>query len=449
MRWLKRESGWKFEKASFVETTKFLNNPGRGWYQIYSFDVSQLIDFEELKWCICKEESLALIRMDIGAFSNQPLSMEALIQIESVLQFFDAQKKDMILRFTYDLEGNGLEKEPTLIQMIEQHMKQLGNLLLNYQDSIFILQGLFVGNWGEMHGSKFLTDEKLKQLADTLWRESGGNIYLAVRRPVQWRMLFQSEQNDAQARYTGLFNDGLFASETDLGTYGEMPNADWTMPWIRKDELKFTGDIAAHVPFGGEVVGAASYSDLTSAVSEMQELHVSYLNRIHDVQVLDKWKQRIWTTSDVYQGINGYEYVERHLGYRFVVRDVTLTKQKGGTLSILIENIGFANLYHKSDCQLILMQDEKEILRLQLEEDPRTWKSGAATNMQLHLDEIQNSLRTVRMNLDQLPSDADRIQPDSYQVYLQLRRIKDGRFIRFANEDAKDMVYLGLLCNLK
>jgi hypothetical protein len=427
MTWRKKESRWKFEKASFQEGVGLLDNPGRGWYQIYSFAAEQQVDIAELQWCICKEESLALIRLNIGAYSNQPLSAAALTNIESVLEFFTEQKKDMILRFTYDLEGKGLEKEPAVIQLVEQHMNQLKNLLVNYTKYIFILQGLFVGNWGEMHGSKFLTDEKMQQLASTLWNVSGGETYLAVRKPVQWRALFHQSDKESQSKKTGLFNDGMFASETDLGTYGELSGTGWNMPWSREKELEFTGDVATHVPFGGEAVGVAAFSDLPSAVADMKQMHVSYLNRIHDVQVLDKWKQSTCTTGDMYQGMSGYDYVERHLGYRFVVRDVELAKRRGQTLNVTIENIGFANLYEETVCQLILMQDDQEKMRLQVSEDPRKWKSGSCTTIQL---------------------DLNKIQPESYQLYFQLTRIKDGRVIQFANENAKQMVYLGLLRNL-
>lgn len=427
MSWLQREKGWNFTKASYKETSRPLHNPGCGWYQIYSFAAEQQIDTQELKWCICREETLALVLIDIGAFASCPLTKEALENIETILGFFAKQEKDMILRITYDREGKGLEKEPDSLTMIMQHMKQLGYIVLEYAKHIFIIQGLFVGNWGEMHGSKFLSEEKMQQLASNLWEVSGGDIYLAVRRPVQWRTLFEKNSNDMHSQKTGLFNDGMFASKTDLGTYGESKETLWKKPWRREDELEFTGQLGRLVPFGGEVVGMADYSDLLSAVEDMKRMHVCYLNRIHDAQVLDKWKQSRWESGDIYQGMNGYDYVERHLGYRFVVRDVNLVKRGSGSLQISIENTGFANLCEETDCQLILVAADGTRTLQRISEDARTWDSGCTTTIRLELNHIQ---------------------PGSYQLYMQLSRTKDGRVLRFANEQADHAVSLGLLRNI-
>lgn len=63
----------------------------------------------------------------------------------------------MILRFSYDLEGKGLEKEPGSIRLVEEHMQQIGEVIREYADDIFAVQGILIGNWGEMHGSRYLT----------------------------------------------------------------------------------------------------------------------------------------------------------------------------------------------------------------------------------------------------------------------------------------------------
>ena len=42
----------------------------RGWYSIYTFQAEQKPDFEDLKWCLQENESMALIIFDIGYFKN-------------------------------------------------------------------------------------------------------------------------------------------------------------------------------------------------------------------------------------------------------------------------------------------------------------------------------------------------------------------------------------------
>ena len=47
-----------------------------------------------------------------------------------------------------------MEREPTLFSIVLTHMRQLGAVVRAYESDILITQGLFIGNWGEMHGSK-------------------------------------------------------------------------------------------------------------------------------------------------------------------------------------------------------------------------------------------------------------------------------------------------------
>ena len=74
----------------------------------------------------------------------------------------------MILRFSYDLEGKGLEKEPGSIRLVEEHMQQIGEVIREYADDIFAVQGILIGNWGEMHGSRYLTPDAFRTLTDTM-----------------------------------------------------------------------------------------------------------------------------------------------------------------------------------------------------------------------------------------------------------------------------------------
>ena len=95
----------------------------------------------------------------------------------------------MILRFSYDLEGKGLEKEPGSIRLVEEHMQQIGEVIREYADDIFAVQGILIGNWGEMHGSRYLTPDAFRTLTDTMIKAVDGACPVAVRKPAQWREL--------------------------------------------------------------------------------------------------------------------------------------------------------------------------------------------------------------------------------------------------------------------
>ena len=97
-----------------------------------------------------------LVRFDIGAFRGMSLSEEALEYADEILKCFHSRGKEIILRVLYDTQGKGMEREPTLFSIVLTHMRQLGAVVRAYESDILITQGLFIGNWGEMHGSKFL-----------------------------------------------------------------------------------------------------------------------------------------------------------------------------------------------------------------------------------------------------------------------------------------------------
>ena len=51
------------------------------------------------------------------------------------------------------------------------------------------MQGIFIGNWGEMHGSEFMNDTSVHTLINHLNESIDSSIYLSVRTPAHWRMI--------------------------------------------------------------------------------------------------------------------------------------------------------------------------------------------------------------------------------------------------------------------
>lgn len=403
---------WHFQEEITKESAGELINPGRGWYQVYGFDVSTEPDWEELRCCLNPSESLALLLLDIGAYKLSLVSLEALDRVDKILQFFGSHGKELIVRVVYDREGKGLEKEPYTITMIQTHMQQLGPVLLKQKDILYTLQGLFVGSWGEMHGSRFLTQPYLKQLADTLWQAVQGSCFLAVRRPMQRRMIQEERQKNLKMQI-GLYNDGMFGSESDLGTYGD--ENGWQCAWSREKELAFQEEICREVPNGGEAVRGTEQDDKSfiEIVTDLRKMKVSYLNSVYDPVRLEQWKRMVWEEKDCFWGRDGYSYIGCHLGYRYVVRKAELCGGRTGQLRITVENVGFADMYETAFPELVLVKDGIECQSLSIVSDTRTWHSGKRTVFHVSLDTITHG---------------------SYRVYLGLRRHKDGRLIEFANE---------------
>lgn len=400
---------WKFQKELTEESVEDCKNPGRGWYRVYSFDIKEEFPKEDWYWGVCPTEQLALLMVDLGAFQKEPISKEALSNLENCLAFFKENKKELILRFVYDRKGEGIRHEPSSVSRIQGHMEQIGPILASYETTIFCLQGLFIGSWGEMHGSKFLAEPYLLELWDKMQKIVPSGCFCAVRKPKQWRWL-EREAFIKECRL-GLFNDGLLGSETDLGTYEEEQI---------QEELEFQNRICQYVPNGGEAVGKRKEGNIEEAVKRFSQIHISYLNSVYDEQVLTKWKQ------SEYQGENGYDYIGRRLGYRFVVSDVKFTNKKQPVLEIMVENRGFACIYEACSLSVVLLEASGKEYQVEIQEDARLLEP--------------NHKKKIVVKLDFLPM---LCQSQEFRCSIQLKRKKDGASIRFANKGAREQLRLG------
>ena len=459
----KKISAAKNEKeVCLKESTRALKNPGCGWYHIYTFDLSN----KSFLYIDCEEEELVLLLIDIHAFRCcEQIPKEALEWFSSILTFFEQHDKGIILRIVYDTKGRGMENEPSSIKIVKSHMKQLGSIICEHTSEkkslsgkILVHQGLFVGSWGEMHGSKFLSEARMKELSDTFLEATKGSCPIAVRKPVQLRQLSCQKtasiplQNASNINFT-LFNDAIFGSETDLGTYGiirqsALPeNSDKEKtPWAREDELTWQKTKLQQSFCGGEVLGGMNMLSESSGntdhptktldwyqvVAELAKMHVSYLNSIYSKEVLDDWKaQRImWNGEE----ISEYDYIGRHLGYRFTVTQVKIScvspekkkQTQSGTnsqisenaITLTIKNTGFANLCEKAVCRLILTENNENIKVFEIKSDPRTWNSITDTVIECPI-----------------PQEIWSQQSEQTKLFLQLIRKRDGRIIEWANEE--------------
>lgn len=430
---------WFFEKASLTEDTAEFSNPGRGWYQIYTFMADQEPDFDNLEWCIDKKDTLAMVILNIGYYRDRSLDPKGLGRIRSVLDFFAKHGYDMIVRAVYDHEGRAMEKEPWFFGQVLQHLEQLGELLKEFSEHIFVFQGMLVGSWGEMHSSRFVSRDKMIQMADILRRFRGEDTYLAVRRPVYWREI-HGDMNAIDGM--GLFDDGIFGSESDLGTFGTESEscASWNSPWIRADELAFENVLCSRVPNGGEAVFDNEFQNSLNperVVGDLRKMQITYLNKVYDARQLDMWRQWKYTNPGPWNGKSLYDYIGAHLGYRFLIRNVTAAKeanaaakaaaaekgkQKQYLLQVEIENVGFAGFYHRAELYLECAECDGTEHRIVLEGQMKGWRSGEKRTLSCAL--------AVR----------------DCEMFLEIRRIKDGSCVRFANiSDKVGRVMIGTL----
>lgn len=368
------EKKFKWMPLPGTQKAEALYNPYCGMYRIYRFtaDCDQLqpdgIPIEKVLPDI--NQQLCLVEINLLPYNEESLSDEALNLIKRIFEHFSKYKKQMIVRFVYDLEGKGVLNEPKDIAVILGHMNQLSPLLISYTASIYILQGLFIGSWGEMHSSRYLSERNMTRLAKQLYECSGEKTYIALRCPSFWRMIFQTYQPlDSDTAFTGiqkarfsLYNDGIMASDADFGTYGSisaLESKTYGDKWVRDDELEFQYKLNRYVPNGGEVINECPYNDVLPALETLKKMRVSYLHSEYDEKVLDKWKRSLYESDGVlWKKKSAYEFIEAHIGYRFSIEEVnvSLSADKSSSLKVTIKirNLGFAPCYHRFDVKIIV-----------------------------------------------------------------------------------------------
>ncbi len=401
---------WKTNVASLREISDELANPGCGWYEIHSFWAERQVFPEEIRACISQEDCLVLVRIHLGAYANMPLDETACSNICNILSVFQKEKKDVILRCCYDFEGNGMEKEPASFSQVLVHMKQVAELVRMYDKVVYLYQGVLLGSWGEMHTSKFLVPERVKELADTFVRETKKRVWHAVRTPIYWKQItgtLDNEVREEESPFT-IFDDGIFGSSTHLGTV-ETPS-----------QLDFVKGLSTIAPYGGEVVHSVEAMNwsMQETITRLQQFHVCYLNRRHDEMLLRYWESQTMKTKGVWNGINGKEYIGRHLGYRFHIRKVEEVKRVSYAeeicLNMWLVNSGFSDVYEEVEIYIIYETSEGVVDVGSCQRQKGICPGGMETQLTWKLPR----------------------KPGNY--YLAMHRAKDKRRMYFANPATED-----------
>lgn len=423
-----------YQPGDYTLSSQQLDNPYQGWYQIYGYVLSdtELINVDDMQKAIAKDRNqLVLVQINLLEYPDSEISALGLSQLETVLLAWRDAGKQIILRFLYDWDGKARETEPKDISIIKRHMEQTGEIVNKYAKNIYLLQGIYVGNCGEMNNSNYMSKENLRELAAHLHSIIDPDIYLSVRTPEHYRIVSQSSlpisgedafSGEIAAR-TGLFNDGMLGSANDLGTYGDKPfeiSDDFSGKGTRSEEIAFQNSLCDYVPNGGEVVLDNEYNDFANAVEDLKNMHVSYLDSRYDLQVLDKWRNDTYHGDDCFDGADGYSYIGAHLGYRYAIRSSDCSfdnfHNTNATLSVTMENSGFSAGYRPFLSTVTIVRENGSICDIiSVDTDNRLWKSGETATWTVPLD-----IRTY--------------QSGNYQVYYRLYDPASSRNILLANE---------------
>lgn len=422
------------------ESEEPLDNPYRGFYHLYGYTLSEKSPEDAQNWSqqiLARDyEQLVLLQINMKNYPDSDLSENALNQLDLLLKEFTSAGKQLILRFIYDWDGNGLTSEPQTREQISVHMTQTAEIVNKYKSHIFLLQGISTGNYGEMHHTNYSSEEDITFLMNHLASVMDSDIFLSVRTPAHLRGILKSFEPLADAApydgtlaaRLGLYNDGMLGSVYDLGTYDDtsyLDSEDYLEAGTREEELAFQNILCQFVPNGGETVVDNPYNDIENAIGDLNTMHVSYLSRDHDGAVLDKW------LASTYEGINGLDYIEAHLGYRYVLTDSGITfdalLDNTAVLHFSVQNTGFAPAYRRFDSVMTLTDTTSGLTTsFPVSFDNRTLQSGETATLTLDLP-----VRTL--------------EAGTYELAFSMTDSSTSLPIYFANEGAGTNIKLGTL----
>ena len=391
-----------FIPADLKETEDEVEGPDRGWFHLYTYDLCGDYDLPETDPDPSQTLVLLLIRIKPDFRSRGADVQDASEKILSIIDRFYSLRKDIILRITYDTNGHALESEPYDLEAVLKDAEMVGEILERAGEKIFVYQGLLVGNWGEMHTSRYADNSSFKSIYEKL---SGKSCYYAVRRPDIHRQLAHFGGK------LGIFDDAIFGSESDMGTYMDP----------EKDVL-YECEVSKSAPGGGEAVFGGGYiRNLSEAeiLDFLKKKRVTYLNSDYDPVLLNLLREK----GDLFGRIS------RSLGYRLVVRKAVFQK-KNRLLRITVINRGFAPVYRKTESILIIKYADGHETELKTDLEPG------------NLSDPEDQAQTEA----DLSCVLDKDISMPVKIYLKTLRSFDGRVIRYANTSSEDgSVYIGEL----
>ena len=360
-------------------------NPERGWYI-----ARETTDLAELNGFRKKDVTIFLMEANLMEFLDRPLSPAKLSEIDRAFDRARDAGLSVIFRaaYTYGDEADDAYEnykkntaaktyfEPTEIDIILNHVDQLGYIFQKHEDILFNVQAGFFGPWGEWHTSYYspAQDEPVKkqyqiQLLNKLLEVVPESVTIAVRRPEYIRNITGSTSapvaseaafGNSDIARLAFHNDALMSDNTDMDTY-----ADELFP--RDAELEWIHGQTRYTPMVAETNLPSNYNNIRNAVDTLDRINIQSLNCEYHDGVLRKWQK------STFRNVNGYDYIGLRLGYRFVLNHAELS-QDGDVLNLdlQITNEGFGHLLKAKKFEIVL-KNGSQTYRAAINDDARFW----------------------------------------------------------------------------
>ncbi len=390
---------------TYTPSDDLFPNPGRGFY--VQFDTADLDRIDELA---DSRITLVLLAYDLADFTDQPIAQAKLNELTQAFSVVRDHGLMVIFRAAYGFSSAAEYRDPSSLDVIRSHIAQIAPILRANADLLLSVQAGFLGPWGEWHHSNLGFDDGVPEaavindLVEALAEAIPESVSIAVRRP---RFIRAIDPQRIDVARLAFHNDGLLASESDLGTYDAEGMS-------REDELAYMDQRLQWGANGGEMPRLSAYTTPSAAYREFQRLHLTYLNRKYNTEVLDDWANQTLFNE------NFLSLIEKHLGYRWSMTQTQLPTRfyawQSVKVSVTLTNTGFASNAFPVQAELVLSDEDHIVAILPFENDNLVdLQPGSSMTLTqtLNLKDSPSTLhvgfRVVMRNLP-APSDAYRIR---------------------------------------
>ena len=160
-------------------------------------------------------------------------------------------------------------------------------------------------------------------------------------------------------------------------------------------------------------------------------MHVTYLNQDYDQKVFDKWASATVSGEGCFDGLDGFSYIQRRLGYRLLISKAVISRkmfQQDVDVKVSFRNAGFAPLYASPELTLLLQQVGGGVQSFPVEH---------------HLEKLTGGRNVNQVETVQAEIPVEELEKGSYLLFLRLEDPASGQPILLANQqDPEDNGYL-------
>ena len=349
-------------------------NPERGFYQVNEVTTSSYQALNQTWMQNLRTQngiSLVFHMVYLDSFVSSDLSQSFLDALAADFTTMRKAGVKAVVRFAYTPNSTKPYGDASKARVLG-HIAQLKPVLFVNSDVIAALQAGFIGAWGEWYYTDYFGDNGAISASQWTDRQDVVNALLDaldLGRPIQLRTpAFKQHFYGAAALSSaeafagtskarvGHHNDCFLASADDMGTY---TNVTADKAYLAQENL--------YVPQGGETCATSTYSVWSNALTDMTNLHWSFLNSGYHPDVLASWGTNI-------------DIARRKLGYRLsLVSGAYAAQAPAGSeldMQLTIRNDGFAPPFAPRELNLILRGSGASFIA-KLPDDPRRFAPGA------------------------------------------------------------------------